>query len=296
MSGLNLEFVNACINGDLNTVKKCYENDVDIFEEEYESLSTACEYGHLHLVKYFLDLGYDIDYEEGYPIQIACNRGKLEIVKYLVSRGANINLDDDLAFCWACSNGHLEVAKYLFELGVNIRAQNGDAMELAIEDSHVNIVRFLVEHGMKIAFNDLISAAKKNCLEIVKIGVEQDELDPFIISVAANKQEIFSLKIALLKRACQYGHFDIVKYLVQKGAKIDVIYANNTFYDGYVSVACYLEQFINPTYEYQHDDFIPFYVFITTFYNQEKWNKIENVKENYLFDPNLSLIIASFLW
>jgi ankyrin repeat protein len=110
---MNTVLIDACENGDFETVEGLLENtttyDVD------DLLRTASVYGHLDIVELLvIKAGANIDD----AIIGASYDGQLDIVKLLINSGANVHADDDLAIAYAASNGHIETVKLLINSGV----------------------------------------------------------------------------------------------------------------------------------------------------------------------------------
>lgn len=92
----NLNFLRACIEGDLEYVKKELADRPQSLERR--------------------------DWVGNSPLQIAAKSGQYKIVKLLMDTGCNIqsmNLDRDTPLLDAADNGHLEVVKLLLDAGVN---------------------------------------------------------------------------------------------------------------------------------------------------------------------------------
>ncbi|KAL3076185.1 hypothetical protein niasHT_038811 [Heterodera trifolii] len=186
-------------------------------------------HGHFDLCKLMLDKGINVNkqmHNRTTPLHLACKHGHLEIVKLLVEEGkADIESADDnrhtplmIALC-----GHqLEIAYYLVEKGAKVD-QSADFIgntpflyaiymkslslcKLMVKVANVNLR--MADHG----FTPLRLACEVGHLGIVKLLVEEGKAD---IEIADSYG-----KTALMV-ACSLQKWDIVRYLIGKGAKVD---------------------------------------------------------------------------
>jgi len=259
----------------------------------HEEIGHAAIMGQTHVVKFCVDNGANL-LSKNWALISVSQFGFIDIVQYLVENGANVNFHNAVCLQRACNSNHLEIAKYLILNGANLNFRLNNTIITCCKQGNLNILQFLVENGADInmyRYSDLPieTAVVFDQLKIVKYLVE-------------NGADIYVNNEDCLQKACQLGYLDIVKYLVEKGANIhvtddDLPIIQYAYDAGKVSVVFYLLSFYDKDLCFQfekHDNFEIFYILITTFYNDEKWSKIPNVKQDYLFDPNLSLIIASF--
>jgi len=260
---LNDVLTNASIQGKLQIVQFCLDTGATQYQKNW-ALIEASQFGHLDIVQYLVKNGADIGFYNSCCVQRACKHNHLEIVKYLISNVVNINdhlNSGGLINC--CEYGHMEILQVLVENGADINIPRYDELpiEVACINDQLEILKYLVQKGANIL--------DKHCLRL----------------------------------ACTTGSLRVVKYLVENGAyshveKVPLSPIEYAYFNGKVSIVFYLLPFqdvFKSKIESRYIDFFDmFYILITTFYNDEKWTKIPEVKQDYLFDPNLSLIIASF--
>ncbi|KAG2818434.1 hypothetical protein PC116_g15191 [Phytophthora cactorum] len=197
-----------------------------------ERLRAACECGDLEEVQQLVegDEGVHIDAgdtDTGWtPLILASWHGHLHVVRYLLERGAEVDVVDSggsTAVRFAASEGHPDILRELTERGgadLNVADMNGwTPLLLASWGGHVDVVRYLLEHGADVDARDsggssqLRFAASEGRLEVVKLLVE-------VGSARVNQYDERGWTPLIL--ASWYGHYNVVKFLLEHGAQIDV--------------------------------------------------------------------------
>lgn len=200
--------------GNIGILKSLVENGANIRVGDDAALRCAAENGHLEIVKYLIENGADIHAQNDYALCCGALKGYLEIVKYLVKNGSDIHAQNDGALCCAAKNGHLEIVKYLVENGAEIYTGWNGALYHAGKKGHIQVVKYLIGivfGDVKITSAELASAGScSNQPLVVKINVRQTEKGGNICDAA-------------LCGSAQNGHFQVVKYLIEKGANISVL-------------------------------------------------------------------------
>ncbi|KAL3940599.1 MAG: hypothetical protein SGBAC_004883 [Bacillariaceae sp.] len=120
----------------------------------------------------------------------------------------------------AVVNGHVEVVKWLLTLpvdtGLNVPVQQLTPLQSACDHGHSKIVKCLLENGADIQANPsypgpiLTRASLNGHLEVVKLLVAEKYVDV---------NESNYLGKTALRVACEYGHLQVVKFLVDSGAR-----------------------------------------------------------------------------
>ncbi|TGO08253.1 hypothetical protein BTUL_0219g00220 [Botrytis tulipae] len=200
---------------------------------------------------HFSSLGSSL---RGPPIQRAAKRGRLEIVQILLHAGADLNAgagQAGTALCAAASNGHLGVCQLLLNMGSDIHAEsmNGTALHGAAEWGHVEILHLLLAHGARIdddcklwgtalqmaarqgrlnSFNFLLSrgadihhigGCHHNVLQASAHGGNLKIIEQCLDSgINVNIRGGGGVETPLLA-AAQQGHAEVVKLLLERGAK-----------------------------------------------------------------------------
>lgn len=210
------------------------------------SLLASCQNGNILLVKFFIEKGANHRYSEDKPLGIAAANGHSDIVEYLVNEGANIKSRNSYALRFAVQNGHCNVVKFLIKQGADITVFDYEVFYASCEYGHYDIFVYLMKN-----LYDIKKLNKKKLLEnafkggSVKIVhyIFNDILDIYRIlyySMTRSKFKIYkSLNIIgkygsynileymhdyrhlsntnnIAQVAALYGHFRIVKFLLDK--------------------------------------------------------------------------------
>jgi len=125
-----------------------------------------------------------------------------------VENGADA--ENNEAFLAAVAGNHLEIVRFLVENGAD--AENNEAFLAAVAGNHLEVVRFLMEKGAQIYFKrekSLLVAVENGYLEIVRLLTSKEDY--------YSRDEGNALDLALYFAAL-YGHFEIVQYLLSRGA------------------------------------------------------------------------------
>ena len=192
------DFINACKTGNMKVVKRTVKDKFDLNSEVIEDGTTG--------------------------LMIAAAHGQRNVIKYLIEKGADVNRPNDFDYTplmISIQQNHVEAVRFLIEKGADVNAQNKlneTPFIFAVEACNAEIVNLLIEKDAqiniktKIGQKPLLIAATKGCKEIVEIllqnGIEVDDASEIDSTTA-------------LMKAAKYGHFDLVKMLLEKGAQIN---------------------------------------------------------------------------
>lgn len=215
-SPTEFELICASKSGSYKVAKLLLENGANIHANEDESLKLACENDHLKLAELLLKNGADVHTHEDLALKTACKSGNIEMVKLLLENGANVN-SERLPLFAACENGHIEIVKLLINHGAKITKD----LEISIscENGYTEIVKILIENGSIIdheSYDIIYEVNNYGYTEIVELLLTnysynfQDEKEVY---------EYESMLSHLLFEASEYHNYDIVKLLLEKGAK-----------------------------------------------------------------------------
>ncbi len=197
------------------------------------------------IVNYLIPQVDDINKKNkrGYsPLFVAAQHSSLRIVKDLVSN-SNINVNmrngprDWTAAMIACEKGALKTLEVLIEGSADptFTDKHGQsALHIATFNGRTEIIRYLsTQSGVNAnekeesGYTPLFFAAQKGFVDIVKILVEQANAD-------VNSKNGHGIDSMPLTIASFNGHSEIVRYLLNHGAKIHV---NYLLLNGYSALA-----------------------------------------------------------
>ena len=178
-------------------------------------------------------------YYYGTALQCAARYGNLELVQLLLSLGAEVNIpkgEHGSALRAAVLGGHEKVVDVLLQHGADVNlfsSQHGYSsrnsrpiLQLALESPSVAILKSLIAAGadLNAEFIDkpplLITACGLGDVAIVRLFLEKK------ININSNGMKSFhqdvSKAASALHMACSEGHEDIVRVLLEHGAKVQL--------------------------------------------------------------------------
>ena len=241
----------ACMfNTNPEVIKYLIENGVPTLAQNYkckrpldisfERSNNACS----AIVKVFVKLG-KVDVNEnsvfhGPLLHRACKKNNLELVKFLIKNGADVNLLDmyyktplDISLNETLNfkqtqYAYFEMVKVFVQLGqfkINKKATGSGETLLhkSCARNNAELVKFLLENDADVNVLDNddrtpleLSFAQSNnaCSAIVKVFVKLGKVD-------VNKK--FNNGNTLLHKACSGNNLELVKFLLGKGADVNVL-------------------------------------------------------------------------
>lgn len=183
-------------------------------------LDQAIVFGHLEILKMLLDSGAALNSNSLYS---AAENGYLPIVQELVKRGVKLDDEGDIALVAAAENGHFDVVKWLLVNGVTLKPMVNASrapLLLAVKNGHEDIVAELLDRGAQI---DIVTDNKSTLLHI---AVKNQHLTVVAKLLKYGKIDINQSNesgLTPLKEALVSGNLDMVKMLLDHGAKIESI-------------------------------------------------------------------------
>jgi ankyrin repeat protein len=221
-----IAFLKLVLNGDMEALQNALETrdesvDINCFTNySLNALHLAVLNDSTDCIKALADAGCNVNdysFKYGTPLYLAAIRGNDKAVDRLIQNSANVN--DHITFLGsplhaACINGNTAIVKRLLDQGGEVDSQ----IKISFED--VEAVQALSPHNCGIddaeiagAANDQTETDSGKTLEIKK------RLDP----------KLQSMRGEPLTVSAQYGHCDVVRLLIDRGADVDA-FAEFTYY------------------------------------------------------------------
>jgi ankyrin repeat protein len=216
----------ACEEGSLENIKLYLSEETKRYINI--AMQKAIQYGHIEIVNFLVENGIDInslwiDMDDKFtsPITEAVKYGHYSIVQFCIDKGAYVHINYNLPMYVAVKYGHIEIMKLLKLHGADIHYDDKKYIEQAAMHNHIDIVKYLINTEGDSPF-----AAKELGL---KIASEYGHLDivNFLVENGAliDHYDEFDERDSALAYAANKGHLDIIKYLLEKGA--DIHYADD---------------------------------------------------------------------
>ena len=192
------------------------ENGSDVNErgeDKTTALHIAVRSGCLPVVKLLIENNADINawIEPGMRIISFDSKGQYDPV----NSGTEPAAERGTPIRWAAKYDQLEILKFLLEKGADIKAKYTDAEELIIfgaETGNLELIKILVEAGADYSnnYNSPLHHAKS--VEVAKYFLENG-----VAVDAGDKGD------KPIHTASRNANFEVVKFLVEQGAKIDSV-------------------------------------------------------------------------
>ena len=216
-------------------------------------LHAAAASGYIPMVKLLLQYGANVNRmrNDRTPLDAAIEGKKLSMIKFLLKAGANVNAKGYMTpLVRAVKGGRKDIVRALLDAGakVNTVTSSGTALGEAASQKNVKLIRMLLDAGADLsapkghsapltraAWSGDMSAFKM----ILDAGADMNDPGPFytILEAAAaggNPRMITfilvyiteeptkkELSAALWHAAC-FGHTDVVTFLIEQGAGVNV--------------------------------------------------------------------------
>lgn len=131
--------------------------------------------------------GFPAGHRNDYALRRAAEYGDVTACMFLVEHGADPRARNDSALCWAAQNGHTEVIRYLLTKIPEPSTINEAVIIYAIESKKVEVIRILRLAGLSICSENIIDAAVKTNLEVIKYVLKYGTKDhtKYFIRVAS---------------------------------------------------------------------------------------------------------------
>ncbi|VEU37348.1 unnamed protein product [Pseudo-nitzschia multistriata] len=252
MSSDGARLIGAASDGDKKAIEDLLKDGTDVNVRDWDELTAlipAASSGHLDICKLLVKEGIDVNAKDKDGITAlmeASIMGHEKIVEFLIENGADVNAlaSSDVSAMWlAASEGRVGVMKLLMENNAepsNTRVDGISALMTAAVGGHSGAVEILLENGADHTMTDkdglipLMSAAENGTVATLKAILDHVD-DPDYINLISNTG--FSSLII----AAAHGHVDAVEFLLDNGAKADIVHDNKVTALMYAAAAGHLD-------------------------------------------------------
>ena len=205
------------------------KNNINLIDSTgYSLLSQAIRSKNIELVKELIELGanpnlQNKDFLLSTPLMQCTNYNLLAAAELLIANGADVNIQDkqnDPVIHWSAYYGQVELTKLFLDHGANpnLKSIHSDGvMHVALKEYRVDVVDLLMDYniGSIVPSKEdkvIIDYINKGDLK----GLKQlnEKFNPNILDASGTP---------VLVKATSKGHFEIVKYLLEKGADINAM-------------------------------------------------------------------------
>ena len=202
---------------------------------KYDILRRASSYGNLDIIHRIFELGIDVsDKRVRDAFLLAIRYKHADIVEFMINQGVDIHFDGEYPLMQAIDTESVDMIKLLIKHGADVNYK-GEPLIRAIKNRSLDIVKLLIDLGALYNIDDhnpLVFAAEFGRDVIVEY---------FLTWLGMNKY----LEEAL-KQAAIYGHYEIVKMLVENGAAITDEIISGAQKSGYDKIVKYLRKHKEP--------------------------------------------------
>ncbi|WON77170.1 ankyrin repeat domain-containing protein [Serratia sp. UGAL515B_01] len=159
----------------------------------------------------------------------AVKKGNLAEIKKMVAGGQNLEAKDEAMFGqtalgWAAFIGYQDIVRYLVKQGADLfatdRADVKSAFKSAVLGKNVEVVKYIYPMVKdKIDVNDQTLDNEGESLVMIAASNNRIDVVKYLISLGANLNLVSTeLDQSALTYACERGHQDMVKLLIDNGA------------------------------------------------------------------------------
>ncbi len=256
----NTALLLAVSNGHLETMQYLLEKGAKLDGRDNNgntALLLAASNGDLKAMQYLLEKGAKIDERDNNgntALLLAAKKGRAQTVECLLNKGAKLDEKDNngnTALLLAASNGDLKAMQYLLEKGAKIdeRDNNGNtALLLAEKNGYETLGQWLAKKTDKASFLlaaetgdfvlikkllqkweqsglNLLAVKDKNGYTPLLLAIKNSHqpIITFLLDRSAEGEEKCAKGLTALYTAITVGDIDVVRYLLGKGAMVNVV-------------------------------------------------------------------------
>lgn len=209
----------AVRHDDLATVDQLIRAGADVKAQNRDGATAmylACVNGNVAAIERLIKAGADVNAtfltHGETPLMEASRSGNIEVVKLLLDHGAQVDAKDTIkattALMWAAEQNHPEVVRMLAAKGADVNAQS----TVGTAKKRYGVVYAQGEDAHTGGVTPLVLAAREGALAAVEALYE----------VKANLNKPSGDGSSAMLVAIQNGHYDVAKFLVDKGADVNL--------------------------------------------------------------------------
>nr|XP_042905187.1 ankyrin repeat and KH domain-containing protein 1 isoform X1 [Parasteatoda tepidariorum] len=206
------------------------------------TLAEACSHGDITTVKKLLSEGKNINEvtEEGESLlSLACSSGYYELAQLLLAMKANVEdrgLKDMTPLMEAANAGHLDIVKLLIQHGADVNAQTSQEKKLKsskVKNQEINMKAQQEMHGAMPP----IVCPEGNTPLMFACAAGHEDIVRVLLDAGARVEDHNENGHTPLMEAASAGHVEVAKLLVERGASINT--HSNEFKESALTLACY---------------------------------------------------------
>ena len=227
--------VTSCQDDNVNVVDCLVQNEANIVDLQDEDGETALFFAvrsnwtSFGILSSLVTKGANLNTsrnDKRTPLMEASSKNDEKQVTWLIEHGADVNLQDedgDTALHFACrSHASLEILSCLIENGASINACTNckvTPLMMAVENCRKDVVSFLIEHEANV---DLQDEDGDTALHFACRSHASLEILSCLIENGASINACTNCKVTPLMMAVENCHKDVVSYLIEHGANVDL--------------------------------------------------------------------------
>jgi len=270
----NNALMEAASHGFINIIEYLIEKGISLEDrnkEGYTALMYATKNGYLDIVKCLIKNGAninDLDSNGNNLLMLASSEGFIEIVEYLKEAGLSIhskNKDGKNALMLAVIGNHMNIIQYLHRQGINLNERDNhgcNALMLAAYYDKLTIVQYLCELNMDtnsidnngwtpLMYASFFNGNKKYPFTTQNVSLLSTSIRSnfdIIKCLVSHNAEINNKNregVTALMLASRYGSLQVVQYLIQMGAIINIVDNKGNDVIKYAEESLFFENYLN---------------------------------------------------
>ncbi len=229
-SSLKFELFHAAGRGNIKKVWILLRKGANVNARDYRKktpLMYASSNGHLPVVKLLVRKGAKINavnFRGRTALFGTTISNRYKIAKYLISKGANVFHKDNYgqnALMWAAGYGHISLVELFLSRGVHINEVDrygNNAFLVAVIKKRIKMMNYLVLKG---ADYRKVDNNKANAL-FFSIHNKSLVQVKYCVGLGLSIHSRNKYNLAAFELACIKGNYDVIKYMIEKGADVNL--------------------------------------------------------------------------